>query len=302
MLRNANYAEKAQIKSIWLSYFANYEHAIVKHYFEHHFDEHTTVVVTHDKKVISTIHIREEVLSLMKRKVVVSYLLGIATIPDYRRCDYMKVLMQHVLDQEEHNHLITIIDAFHPKLYEPFGFVSIYDKKQYQISHALLEQVTNHNVRMAVHAEELYQVYQEYIRHFDAYIERDLSYFEDLIEKYREIGGVAVYENHRGIQGYACYVRKEHHAEIREIVYLGSVAILKLAHFIIQNDAYVMIHVSQDECLSKLFPLAIPKRVPHMMARVNQLKLLNQLYGTNYTSTKEVFDAIKKPMFLHEEI
>lgn len=302
MLKNASYAQKEQIRSIWLSHFANYEKAEVQHYFDHGYDDHATIVIDDDDKVISTIHMREETLMLMQQKLEVSFLLGVATIPDYRRCDYMKDLMRHVLDEEAHNHLITLIDAFYPKLYEPFGFVSVYDKKKYQISHKLLEQVSNVNVHAASSGAQLYEVYRKYIRHFDAYIVRDVGYFDELIEKYRSIGGIAVYETAAGVQGYACYIRKEHYAEIREIVYLGSAAIMKLAHWIMRDDPYIMIHVSQDESLEKLFPLAIPKRVPHMMARINHPALFQRLYGQKAASTKEVFASLKKPMFLHMEM
>ena len=111
MLRNAGYADKEEIKQIWMKHFANYETAEVLHYFEHGYDEQETVVFANDTQVISTIHVKHQVLSLMQQKLEVSYLLGVATIPDYRRCDFMKDLMHHVLDEESHQHLVTLIDA-----------------------------------------------------------------------------------------------------------------------------------------------------------------------------------------------
>ena len=55
-------------------------------------------------------------------------------------------------------------------------------RDRYQISHKLLKQISHANVRPAMHGSELLSVYQTYIRHFDAYINRDEAYFNDLIE------------------------------------------------------------------------------------------------------------------------
>lgn len=92
MLKNASYAQKEQIRSIWLSHFANYEKAEVQHYFDHGYDDHATIVIDDDDKVISTIHMREETLMLMQQKLEVSFFgrchdPGLSALRLYERSD-----------------------------------------------------------------------------------------------------------------------------------------------------------------------------------------------------------------------
>ena len=62
-----------------------------------------------------------------------SMILGVATIPSYRKRGCMHELMNDVLDEVEHRELVTLIQAYNPSMYTQFGFEMVYYRRRYTV-------------------------------------------------------------------------------------------------------------------------------------------------------------------------
>ena len=303
MIKEAGAAQKDAIYELLQSAYPTRSRAYLGFYFKYIYDQGKTICLEQDERIIAAMSMHEHVMNFNGRKLLVSFLSGVATLPDYRRRGHMRYLMQSMLDEAEHNHLITLIEAFNPKLYETFGFETIYQTKTYTINSRYFEKVKKRGVSHNVSAVELFELYQKYAKHFDGCYVRDTQYFETFMRKaLLDHGNICVYRNKdHEVCGYAVYEENSVEVRVHEIVYVDSIALMKMLRFISEGYPDVTVTVSPSEKLEKLFPLTIPKKSGYTMARINNYELFNKLYNSKVKSVKEAFAITKKPLFLHEE-
>ncbi len=302
VIKEAKSKNKAEILELWKSAFPTKSRSYLEFYFKHIFDDGKCLFLPQDNRIIASLQMNEHVMHCMGRKLECAFILGVATLPDYRLRGHMRYLMESALDELSHNHLITLIEAFHPKLYEPFGFQTIYSTKTYTINTHYFNKVNTKGVSHNFTAMELMDLYQKYIRHFDGAYIRDLHYYDLLIKRsILDHGNICVYRNkHHEVSGYAIYTENSVEVKISEIVYLDSLSLMKLLKFVSNGYPDVTVQVSQSEKLERLFPLTIPKKMGKTMARINHYDLFNKLYNCNVKTPKEAFSKMKKPIFLNE--
>lgn len=302
MIKEAQVNNKAEIYELWKTAFPTRSKAYLSFYFKHLFDEGKCLYLPQDDKIISSLQVHEHVMKFCGRKLQCSYILGVATLPDYRRRGHMRHLMDSVLDELSHNHLITLIEGFNPKLYEPFGFMSVYQGKTYTINTHYFDKVNTAGVSHHVNATELAQLYQNYSRHFDCAYVRDVHYFDLFLKRsVLDHGNICVYRNkNHDVCGYAVYTENSVEVKVSEIVYLDSIALMKMLRYISKGYPDVTVTVSQSEKLERLFPLTIPKKDAVTMARINNYELFNKLYNQKAKTSNDAFALCKKPIFLHE--
>lgn len=302
MIKDAMLRDKQEIYEIWKSAYPTRERNYLNFFFKHIYDEGKSIVCEQDGRIISTLQYHEHIMMFQKRKLSTSYIMGVATLPDYRLRGHMRRLMESTLDELSRNHLITLIQAFNPKLYEQFGFETIYYHKHYTIHAKYLEKINIHGVDRNFTASELLGLYKKYVKHFDGYYIRDMAYYENFMRMAMiNRGNICVYRNKKDeITGYAYYVENNNEVEIKEIIYLESIALLKMMKYVLGRYPDVNICVSQAERLEKLFPLAIPKKVPFMMARINNYELFNKLYNCDVRKPSQAYEILNKPLFINE--
>lgn len=303
MIRNAKSADRQAIYDSWRQVYSGVDVSELNYFFSRIYERGKTVVIEQDGRIISTLHAQPHVLAMKKKRLRINYLSGMVTIPDYRMRGHMGELMDSVLDESSHQYLFTVIQAFHPQLYEKFGFETVCWHKQYRIPAKALLNIGSEGVSRSFTSQELLRLYEQFTRHFDGYMIRDSTYYENLTQ--RAMGGdcrICVYRNEQDeLTGYAFYRETETDVEVKEILYLDSIAFGHMLKFILRKKAGVTVNVSMAEKLEKLFPLAIPRKVPFLMARLHQKELFNKLYDVNIQSASEAFKLLDKPMYNNED-
>ena len=97
------------------------------------------------------------------------------------------------------------------------------------------------------------KVYSAFIRRFNGFYARDLDYFIQMKKeiKAREGKIVAYYNGKDQIQGYIVMVPQGNEIMAEEIIYLDSMALIKLCNAALQEKRVVNLFVSEAEDLSK---------------------------------------------------
>ena len=303
MIKEARRDDKGVVYELWKQAYPSSEQKYLNFYFRNYYDKGKTLVQCQDHRIVSSLAMNSHVLQFHGKLLNVSYILGISTLPDYRRRGHMKELLDQAIDEASHNHLITLVKAFNPKLYEPFGFSVVYERKNYLIHHESLDgiQETTFTKEVAT-AKELLAIYEQFTRLFDGYYKRDEAYYEILLKELelKEKHLIVYQKPDEPIKGYMIYQIKKNDFVIQEAVYLDSIVLQRMMKNCIGDFDAINIEVSQSEKLEKIFPLANPRRKNFMMARINNFDLFNKLYNTNVKSVEEAYQIIKKPLWLHE--
>ena len=157
MLRDAGKQDKAEIYELWKQSYPNQNRNYLNFYFKNIFDKGRCIALEQDQRIISSLQLNEHILRLRDKQLKISYILGVSTLPDYRRRGHMRRLMESALDEAGHNHLVTLIRGFYPKLYEQFGFETVYERKLYTVPRECLHKVSLTNISYAAEPQELFR-------------------------------------------------------------------------------------------------------------------------------------------------
>ena len=187
-------------------------------------------------------------------------------------------------------------------MYIQFGFEMVYYRRRYTVQRSQIPTCSNEGLTYKIKSEDLLEVYTAYVRRFDGFYLRTKEDFDHLHEECNAEGGklIAYYDQNQQIQGYASLYQTAQGIEVRECIYLNSVALFKLLNLALQLKNEILVHTTADEHLEKIIKDVTWQDYGFTMARVNDYDLFNRLYGTTVASPKEAFALSGKPLFMHE--
>ena len=302
MLRDARSKDKEEVKELW-KISMHKRLSEIDYFFSDVYSSGKTIVSEQDNRVVSSLFFKEHSMHFGNHYLLVSQICGVATLPDYRRRGHMDRLMHSCLEETEKKHFITLIQAYNPRLYERYGFEMIYERKVYEILKTYLGNISVQRFSETVSAKECLEVYEQFCKYFDGYYQRDIQYFEDMIKKAKKLNDtVCAYFTPEGkIQGYAYIQNLGKEKKISEIIYLDSLSLKKMIRYAIGMNHSIQVEVTSAEKIEKIFDLAIGKKVPYMMAKINNYALFNKLFDCKVKSCSDAFKILKKHLFLHED-
>lgn len=302
MISIANEEQTTEIRQLWKTCFPQEDPRYIEFYFKQLYHPENCFIKTVKGKVVSAVLRNPHAVMFNGRVLQASMLVGMATLPEYRKKGYMHELMDVVLDACEHSELITMVQTEQPALYEQFGFRTIYTRSDYTVERKDVKRITNFGCAYEPTPIDLLKVYSAFIRRFNGFYARDLEYF---VKYKREIiaeGGkiVAYYNGKDQIRGYAVMIPQGDELRVEEIIYLDAMALIKLCNAALQEKKVIHLLVSQAEDLSKVFPNAKRKNFGSTMVRLNDAELFSKLFNRNVTTVEEAFAISQKPLNLNE--
>lgn len=303
MIRKATAEQTNEIKNVWQICFPDEDQKYIDYYFRALYKPENCYVYVLNGRVVSTLLRNKHVMMFDGKPLQVSMILGVATLPRFRSHGYMHALMNVVLDACEHTELITLLQSDEPELYLSFGFRMIYERTQYRLRREDMPRVTNFGLNYAPSAVDMLKVYSAYIRRFNGFYARDLKYFQNYQEETAAEKGkiIAYYNGYNQIQGYGVLIPGQNRsADLQELVYLDSQALLKIVNSALSEYRTVNLLVSEAEDLSRIFPMAQKGSYGSTMARLNDVRLFNKLFNSNIEDVRSAFSLSPRPLNLNE--
>lgn len=292
-----------EVKQLWNLCFRQEDPSYTDYYFKNLFQCQNCLVYIVDGKVVSSLIRAPHELVLNGQVLRTSMILGVCTHPDYRKKGYMKALMEVCLDACEHTEIITLIQAYQPELYTPFGFRMIYRRAAFELFKKDIPRSNQFGLNYNPQTLDLLKVYSVYIQRFNGFYARDLAYFVKYRKEIIAQGGkiVAFYNGRDQIQGYASLLPNgDNQIRVEEIVYLDTACLIKLLNAAFLEKMKVIVEVSEAEDLSKVFPNAKKAIYDSTMVRLNHPALFSKLYGKEVLSVEDAFKMDNRPLNLNE--
>jgi len=299
MISKAEGMDKQAVYKIWKNAFAQDDGGYTDFYFSRYYRDQDTFVAKNKDEVIGCCSKHPHEVMLHGRMIRCSMIVGMAVKPNWRHKGVMHQLMDVILDEIDHQELITMIQAYQPKLYEPFGFETVYTRRNWTIRKSEVKRI-KHEVSVPT-AKDCLILYGQFVSRFNGYVIRDLAYFETWFKEIEAEHGklIAVYKEKK-IQGYAAIYVENGRLEIRECLYLNSNALLQMVNYALTIHPEVVLQVSGSENLSKVFPHSKMEEIGYTMVRLNNPELFNRLYNCNVKTVKEAMCLNKEPLYMHE--
>lgn len=301
LIKDAQTADRSAVYKLWKEAYPYLDLNYLNYYFKYKFDNDVSLVLEKDEHVVSCLQMQYHTIRLLQHRLCVSYLLYIATDADYRRKGYMTRLMDEILEQVSHHHLVTFVKAYYPEMLETFGFKTIACRKQYCIDPSKVKPCIRTHVETTLHADELSIVYQSFVKHFDGYFERSTNDMKLLMEQcvHMQKQMIGYRGDQHQLEGYLIYQRKDHYIYVEEAIYLHSHALAEMLNAIIQDDEMLIVEVSEMENLEVLFPNTTVKNHIYMMMRIHQPDLFEKLYQMSEEAFYKKMKSDKQTFWVH---
>lgn len=303
MLENKKIEMQDDIKKLLIQYYPIKDKELIEYIVSNFYNYINGMVNKQDDKIISCCFETEKQLMLNKKLLLVGFLSGFAIHPDYKNGKYLDDVIKQTIDIQSKNYLISLASVYNPKELKKYGFEIIGYRKKYTISNKDIVYSDLKNIDLKYSIEELKNCYNEFAKCFGCYVKKDLSYFEEYEKAIKTKGGrIIVYRNcENEILGFCSYY-KDNYIEVKDIIYLDSIALLKMLKYAVGNEQFVEVEVSSNEKLEKLFPNLIARKTKYIMGRINSLSLFNKLYNINASNTKEAFRKMNVIVNISEKV
>ena len=301
MITKAAVKDKEQIHALWKEAFSFDDGGYTKFFFDRYYKDEHAFVLKEENQVISSLIKTPHWMMLHGRMIQASMIAGAVTRLDQRKKGYFHQLMKVVLDECEHQELVTVIQAYDPEMYKEFGFDVVYRRKQLLIRRSDVPQMADTGVTYRLDFKNLVKVYSQFTSKFDGMMVRDEVYFRDLSYEVEAQGGkiVVCYDTQGEISGYAVLYLVEGVLTIQEIVYLDSRSLMKILNHCLQLRFECVVEVSEAEQLERLFPKAEVKHKGNLMVRINNKELFQRLYGFKFNTVQQAMET-DKPLWYNE--
>lgn len=302
MISKATREQINEIKQVWKTCFPKEDPKYTDFYFRNRFEPDNCFVMIREGKIISMAIRTPHAIMFNGRILRTSMIICVATLPEYRHHGYMHDILNIIMDACEHTELLTLVKTEYPEIYEPYGFRYVYRRTQYRIQRNDVKRITNFGCAYEPSSLDLMKVYSAFIRRFNGFYARDLDYFIQMKKeiKAREGKIVAYYNGKDQIQGYIVMVPQGNEIMAEEIIYLDSMALIKLCNAALQEKRVVNLFVSEAEDLSILFPRAESRTFDSTMVKLNDASLFSKVFHQNVQDVEGAFALTKRPLNLNE--
>ena len=180
--------------------------------------------LTYEQRLLAVQQLGRDYMMFNGRPLSTSMILGVCTLPQYQHQGLMHALMKIALDETEHTELVTVLQAYDPAVYQPFGFETIYRRSELVVRSEDFKRITNFGCAYEPSPVDMLKVYSAFIRRFNGFYARDLKYFEDYKKEITAEGGkiIAYYDGKNIIRGYEAILPDGLELNVEEIVYLDG--------------------------------------------------------------------------------
>lgn len=302
MIKEAGEKDKTAIYNLWQSSFSIKNSETINCFFNHGMKEGKTILCEKDDKLVAAVFMHDMNIMFHNKLLKSVFLSHAATHPDYRKTSSMDECLKSVLDECERKALFTFVEATSFKFWESYGFQEATIHRYYELNERHFENVSQNDVFEDASCEEMKEVYDAFMKHFDGYKCRSIHDFE-LIQT--EAGmmneRILIARRRNKPMGYIRFAVENRQVKVKELIYLGSNAFLRLCKAALGTHELILLELSEAEHVEKLFPLAIPRKRTAVMVRCNNFPLFNKLYNAKAKTSKDAYALAKKPRFMNEK-
>lgn len=267
--------------------------SFVDSYFHTYYKEENNKVLMVDGDIQASVQMEVRSLSLHNKNLRASFLYG-----DVGSSGDSLALVSDLVDTLSNKDLITLIQTDRPHIYESLGFETVVESRIYNMSSSLIPEFALDGILLDPSSQELVQAYNNFTNHFTGFFNRDANDF-DLMRRHlrNQKGGIVGLVDDGELKGYACYINHGSYVEVFECIYDRSGTLLRLLSFVSRGVGRIVYHASEAERISKVIPDAKMRKVPVLLARINDQELFERLYHIKIISAYSAFNAFGLPLF-----
>lgn len=291
MIRYANSFDKKELKALRTHYFYFDDNGFNDYFFDNVYEQGSHFILEEEGQHISNLSAYDQVVYLDGKLLKTCLISSVMTISKFQNMGKMKKLLKKVLDHYSYQQLITYIEAYNPEIYKSLGFELLYNRRRYFLNNYPFKSVLE--INKILEPKKLFFCYKRFMRYFNGYRIRDEEYYKKALKKISSMNDkVLTVSDDNKILGYCFYSENEYKLDVNEIVYNSKNALETMLCYLQKLNKPVSINTSSFERFDKIYDMPF-EEFGFVLVKVNDLSLMNKLYGTKYDNLKDFYkDAL----------
>ncbi len=296
-------AQTSDIEQLTRIYSGFYEPKYVSFFFEHVFKPFNTYVIKNEQQILATVTVNRHPVMIADKKINVSFLSNLYISNDAKTDGLGRIMLDEVMEEMSYNDLLTMIFTKDIGNYINYGFKPIYRQRHYSFTREHIPIYSDIGITNEVNVQQLKQLYQQFTSYFDGYYHRDKDYYttKKQLINVLEYKLVAYQDDDGKITGYMIYERLSNKIVVKELIYLNSVAFIKLLNHVLHLSPLVDFTLPNGINVNRIIPSAQYEIMENISVRLNDKPLFERLFNTKITMIDDVFDQAQKPLFINED-
>lgn len=296
MMNQATLQNKDEIYRIWKDVFAEDDNGYTDYYFKYLFSPKDTTIIEKEGAIVATLQARPHKLWWNHQSISTSIILGIATKEEYRHQGMMKELLSDAIDKAQKQEMITLIQAYNPKLYEPYGFFMTYYRQKYLVDRNCLP-LCDDGVSIVNNALILESCYRKYIDFKDGAYLRSATYFKYYQKEIKaQHGKIIAHQTGGDVDAYLVYQEYDNQIEVNEFIYQDMDSTLILLSYL--KDKEIIVHVPLSENLDK-WAKRVDEPYGFTMMKINDEEAFANFLNIDVSDLRSYIEG-NKNLFMHE--
>lgn len=298
-IRVARPSDNKTLYTQWKDVFNFDDYGSIDAYFEYVYDPKNCYVLLEDNQIISSLMVHPHQMVLHQKIIDVAFIVGVYTIESHRHQGHMKTLLNYVLKDLEYNYLITLIQAYHPKLYTQYGFEEVYQQQVYQVRRSLIKPMDSVGIKISQNLEDNVELYQFFTKYFNGYFVRDEKYYELMMKLVAAENGqyVSLYNQENDMVAHLRMVVHDQDVIVDEVLYKDTGSLIKILSYVMSKYPRLEVHVSMVENLEKLIGAKKLRDEVSLMVKLNDPQLFERLFNVKVKKADSAMKAFGKPLF-----
>lgn len=229
--------ECISLRPLWEEVFWEDSKEFTDYYFEEKAARNRAYALRIGKDCVSMLHLSPYRMMLRCgcgfAEQDINYIVGVATKEKYRHRGYMDRILRSALSfMKEKRQPFTFLMPANPKIYRPYSFVYIYDRKIYLPKETAPEEyiperqfpkeLAGHTFLTEKELQDLAEFATAYLsRNYDLFMKRDMSYYRVMEKELKTQNGsiFRLFGKDGGLEGYFLYTEEEGRGEIQEALF-----------------------------------------------------------------------------------
>ncbi len=265
---------------------------------DHIYDPENMFVMIRDDRPVSCIQVKHRVLHLTNRQLTVSVPVLFCTHPDYRLQRCFGKLMEAVIAQASANDLALLTVSDQVKVLEKRSFFPVARCREYWLDRIQIPPLSDGSVR-PWRGEDLYPVYQGFVRNFPIRLELSCDEFEAHLAYLRAAGRriwVAV-DQWTHVEGFAVTLPVSTGIRFELLAYENSRALVNLLARQARYTQTLVVRTGPNEALERLFEGVVHRPKDSVLVRLTNWQLLSRWLHMELRSPQALFDAFPAAMW-----
>lgn len=278
-----------------------YSDSYLKAFFDHQVDLTKSYVVEDGGQIIGGILVNLLNMVMHQKVVKVAMCHHLFTTDKQSPDQISQTLINYLTLDLKNRVLFTCLYTKQASIFEPFGFLPVFQKKVYELKRSHIVPMDSAGVRLRVDYDKLVDLSHYFTQYFNGYFVYDQHYFQQMNHVLTSLKGnyITLLNQQENAYLASCRLRimDQHQVVVDEVFYKDQQSLRRILSFVLAKYPKIKLTSSIIEDFEQTLGARHVENEISMLVLLNQPKLFSKLYNVDVKRADSAIKAFSKPLF-----